>query len=408
MKKMHRSYTFLFLIFAVHFLFSQQPQTTKLPNIQGNKLRISILTCGQGPDLYSTFGHSAVRVVDSTEGTDIVYNYGTFEYSEDISFYVKFTRGKLRYLLSTANTEDFISSYIAEGRGVSEQIINLNVAEKAQIKAFLENNLKPENRYYKYDFYYDNCSTRIRDIFEKVLGKKLAWHVEQSDGKTMRRHLNPYITEMPWIKWGFYLTLGNVTDVKADHRTKMFLPFELDKALDKAQYKGDSLSRSLVLSKTTLVEQKYVPTDDFLLDPVYCVLFVILLVGCYVSHLQFYRDIYWKWYDLFLFNLVGLLGLLILFLWFLTDHQTTHWNFNLFWALPSHVVYLALMMNYRRFYAYTIIAWILMGISVLLSLMQPFHLATYIVIFILAMRLFVNYRYAKHYNVRRLAFSKIF
>ncbi len=376
--------------------------------IDRGNLKLSLLTCGQGEDLYTTFGHSAIRITDASLKIDKVYNYGTFEYTDDIWFYVRFTRGKLRYMLDVSSYDDFVYWYIQEGRSVSEQNINLPQKDILKIVEFLENNLKPANKFYKYDFYYDNCSTRIRDLFEHTLGKEMAWTLEKSDGKTMRRHLNPYIKEMPWIKWGFYLTLGNVTDVKADYRAKMFLPFELEKSFDKAIYKGSGSPRNLVSSKTILIEQKYTPKDDYLLDPVLFTLVIVLLIGCYVSHMQFYKDIYWKWYDLFLFTTVGLLGLLILFLWFFTDHQTTHWNYNLLWALPTHLIYISLMMNYRRFYAYTIVSGVLIGISILLSFLQPFHLATYIVIFILTMRLYVNYRYAKHYNVRRLAFSKIF
>ncbi|MFN8438986.1 MAG: DUF4105 domain-containing protein [Cytophagales bacterium] len=381
-----------------------------LSKINAGNLRISILTCGQGPDLYSTFGHSAVRVIDSAAHQDIVYNYGTFEFTDDIWFYVKFTRGKLKYMLDASSFEDFMYGYVAEGRSVEEQEINLSQEDLQKIKLYLENNLKPENKYYKYDFYYDNCSTRIRDIFDKTLSNKLHWNATSDDGSTMRQNLNPYIKEMPWVKWGFYLTLGSVTDVKATYRTKMFLPFELEKSLSKATLiSPDGTVSPLIKSNLIILEAAKPVLNDSLIDPVYFTLIIVLLIGCYVSHMQFYRDIYWKWYDLFVFGTTGLLGLLIVFLWFFTDHQTTHWNFNLLWALPTHLLYLSIMLNYRRFYAYTIASGVLLAIALLLSIIfQPFHLATYIVIFILIMRLYVNYRYAKHFNVRRLAFSKIF
>ena len=137
-----------------------------------SQLKISILTCGSGEDLYSVYGHSAIRVVDSLRGTDVVYNYGTFNFG-DPDFYMKFTRGKLDYYVNDEQYEGFVSMYQQDGRSVYEQVLELNSTDANAINDFLINNLKEENKYYKYDFLFDNCSTRLRDIFTKTFGKKL-------------------------------------------------------------------------------------------------------------------------------------------------------------------------------------------------------------------------------------------
>src|ERR1043165_5799283 len=132
-------------------------------------LRVSLLTVGVGDEIYASFGHTGIRIVDSIAGTDIVYNWGTFDgFQKD--FELKFMRGKLLYYCSSESYQHFIGTYIEEQRGVEEQEIFLNDIQKRQLQSFLNENLKEENRYYKYDFLYDNCATRPRDVFiEKVV-----------------------------------------------------------------------------------------------------------------------------------------------------------------------------------------------------------------------------------------------
>lgn len=127
-----------------------------------SRLRISLLTCTPGEELYSTFGHSALRVTDSNAVTDLVYNYGTFNF-DDEGFYLKFARGKLLYYVSVELFRDFAANYQYENRGITEQVLNLSGEEKIRMRHFLEENLQPQNRYYKYDFFFDNCTTRLRE-----------------------------------------------------------------------------------------------------------------------------------------------------------------------------------------------------------------------------------------------------
>ncbi|MGB4844981.1 MAG: DUF4105 domain-containing protein, partial [Ferruginibacter sp.] len=144
----------LFFIFNFSFLIFN-PVSAQ----DSSRLRISLLTCTPGEELYSTFGHSAYRVIDSTSLTDIVYNYGTFNFDDD-GFYLKFVQGKLLYYVSAEYFTDFKYLYQSTNRGITEQVLNLSAAEKISMQRFLNNNLKEENKYYKYDFFFDNCTTR--------------------------------------------------------------------------------------------------------------------------------------------------------------------------------------------------------------------------------------------------------
>ena len=132
-----------------------------------SQYRISLLTCTPGEELYSTFGHSAVRVLDTGSGTDLVYNYGTFNFDEP-GFYMKFIRGKLLYYLSVSDFGSFRNEYRESNRGITEQVLNLDQEQEKEIISLLENNMLPQNRAYKYDFLYDNCTTRLRDLVEKI------------------------------------------------------------------------------------------------------------------------------------------------------------------------------------------------------------------------------------------------
>jgi len=151
----------LFSFFIFHFSFFISAQTDT------SHLRISLLTCTPGEDLYSTFGHSALRITDSSGNDNIVFNYGTFDFSEP-GFYIKFIRGKLMYYLSTENFDSFRDFYKTEKRGITEQVLNLSSSEKKSIIKLLQQNLESENRFYKYDFLFDNCTTRLRDLLEKT------------------------------------------------------------------------------------------------------------------------------------------------------------------------------------------------------------------------------------------------
>jgi len=191
-------------------------------------IRISLLTCTPGDELYSTFGHSALRVVDSSSVTDIVYNYGTFNFG-DKDFYLKFIRGKLLYYVSIENFQDFKNDYQQDNRGITEQVLNFSAEEKIKIEEALIENLKEENKYYKYDFFFNNCTTRLRDIIENNKHPHPVFNYVMPVGSTFRNAIYQYLDkgEEPWSKLGIDLLLGAKTDAVMTARQSQFLPDNL-------------------------------------------------------------------------------------------------------------------------------------------------------------------------------------
>ena len=301
-------------------------------------LRISLITCTPGAELYSVFGHNALRIVDSAAGTDIAYNFGTFNF-DDPDFYTKFVRGKLQYYLSQENFTDFLYAYQYFKRGVSEQVLNLTEKEKKEIQRALFENLTEENRYYKYDFFYDNCSTRLRDIIFKTKSNQ-AFNPPQfvANGLTFRDHLHTYLdrADMKWTRLGIDLILGLKADRKMSVSNAMFLPEFLAKGVNATEVNGQKL---VVEENTLLPDQQPTPTrDSFLLTPFFIFLIIAILMmlplGNKVPAYAKFQHVLQK----IVFISAGLLGLLMLFLWIGTDHQTMTNNLNLFWAFPLHLV----------------------------------------------------------------------
>ncbi len=301
-------------------------------------LRISLITCTPGAELYSVFGHNALRIVDSAAGTDIAYNFGTFNF-DDPDFYTKFVRGKLQYYLSQENFNDFLYAYQYFKRGVSEQVLNLTEKEKKEIQRALFENLAEENRYYKYDFFYDNCSTRLRDIIFKTKSSQ-AFNPPQfvANGLTFRDHLHTYLdrAEMKWTRLGIDLILGLKADRKMSVSNAMFLPEFLAKGVNATEVNG----QKLVVEENTLIpDQQPLPArDSFYLTPFFIFLMISILMMLPLGNKVPVYGKFQKVLQKVVFISAGLLGLLMLFLWIGTDHQTMTNNLNLFWAFPLHLV----------------------------------------------------------------------
>lgn len=299
-------------------------------------LRVSLLTCTPGEELYSTFGHSALRVTDSASHDDIVYNYGTFNFDEP-GFYTKFIRGKLLYYLSTEDFESFKNDYQQENRGIIEQVLNLNCTEKYNILMMLQANLMAENRFYKYDFLFDNCTTRLRDLVEKVSDTSIHFGNVSHSKKTFRDLIYEYLdhNDKPWSKLGIDILLGSPTDAVMKPRQVMFLPDYLMKTFDSTTID----SRPLVSEKRQLFELNLSPvTINYFTHPLFIFSGIFLLIVL----LSFSKNMFLKRlliaFDGFMFFITGLLGILLIFMWFGTDHLMCKDNFNLLWAWPTNVL----------------------------------------------------------------------
>lgn len=298
--------------------------------------QISLLTCDPGEQLYSAFGHSAIRVVDRTNRQDLVFNYGTFDFNTSF-FYVKFTQRTLDYMLSVSTYERFLYEYNYYNRGVREQVLDLNPEQAAKLVQFLHINYLPENRFYRYDFFYDNCATRIRDVFERILGENLDWNEEVNpEKKTFRNLIDEYVYPLPWADFGIDLALGAVIDIDAKEKEKQFLPDYMEAAFGKALIVGDGPNRPLVKSNQVVLEFPEKEKAMDLTNP-YLVWWVFAVGAMILTYMGFKKKRLFKGFDIALFTVLGLLGVLIVILWFFTFHSQTKYNWNILWAFPGHL-----------------------------------------------------------------------
>ncbi|MDQ2720814.1 MAG: DUF4105 domain-containing protein [Bacteroidota bacterium] len=321
-----------FLLLAALFIFSAKTFAQQ----DSCHVRISILTATPGEELYSTFGHSALRVYDTISNQDIVYNYGTFNFDEP-DFYMKFIRGKLSFYLSTDNFENFKSDYEQDKRGITEQVLNLTCAESYNINRLLRANMMEHNRVYKYDFTFDNCTTRLRDLVEKATDSTVHFGKALKGKASFRDLIYEYLNynDKQWSKLGIDILLGSKLDLAMEPRQVMFLPDYLMKTFDSSTID----SRPLVSHKNILIKPDYSKiVKDNLTHPffIFSCLFVLIAFLSFSNNLLIQKFLFSL--DGFLFFITGILGVLLIFMWFGTDHIMCKNNYNLLWAWPINVV----------------------------------------------------------------------
>lgn len=312
---------------------------TGLTTAQAQLYRVSLLTCSPGEDLYSAFGHSAIRVLDLSTGEDLVFNYGTFDFDTPY-FLVKFARRTLDYQLSVSSYARFVQHYAAEGRAVSEQILATSQRQNELLVEFLQVNYLPDRRSYRYDFFYDNCATRIRDAIELALGDQLIWNDPQPspEPQTFRDLIDEYILANVWADFGIDLALGAVIDQEASPYHAQFLPDYMEAAFARAEIQGDGPTRPLVKETRTILERGPVEASGLTLFNPYLLLWLLAIAFGVMTYLGFKRKRLFLGMDIALFSVLGVLGVVMFLLWFATDHSATKWNWNLLWAFPGHLV----------------------------------------------------------------------
>ena len=316
-----------------------------------SRIRISLLTCTPGEELYATFGHSALRIIDSNSVTDHVYNFGTFNF-DDAGFYLKFIKGQLKYYVNIEEFDDFKFDYIAENRGITEQVLNFTAAEKITIHRALIENIKEENKFYMYDFFYDNCTTRLRDIIVKYHHPSPVLPAVMPTTYTFRNAIHQYLDDnhKDWSKFGIDILLGAPTDAVMTNVQQEFLPENLLKALDSTKNTTIvSTSKNLyVLGETNNKSSLFTPLVLFSL---FLLVFVFLSFFKNKNALNILSLL-----DSFLFFTVGLLGIILVLMWVGTDHIMTKNNYNLLWAWPMHIVYAFFMhKNAKRVKVYSLL-----------------------------------------------------
>jgi hypothetical protein len=351
MRNFHALKYFLFAVFLALGAF----QVCGLSRLNPTA-KFSVITCSPGPDLYSLFGHSAFRLQDTLGGkpVDIVFNYGVFDAFDD-GFYVKFAQGKLDYRLQAEYFEYFLESYALEGRGVWEQELNFSPLQKQRLFELLQANLQEANCVYRYDFFYDNCSSRIRDMIMRAAAveptdamgfryvsldtllsvNKVNFKHPCKRGTTYRESIQTYLDFQPWSDFGIDIALGQPCDRVIGDYGFMFLPDSLMREMQYAELDGQMLCREAV----EILPNKTRFTIDYVTAPLF-LLFCWFFIHAAISYRRRFSSKKLMAHEVALLSVTGLISLLVLFLWFLTDHTTTQYNWNVLWASPIHLVVL--------------------------------------------------------------------
>lgn len=357
---------------------------------------ISILTLGPDQaEVFSAFWHSGIRVRDPQNKLDYFYNYGIFDF-DNPNFYTDFAKGYLLYRLGAAPFDSFFAYYVNADRSVEEQILNLTQEQKQAMFEFLEYNNLPENRQYFYNYLFNNCATKIRDVVVMILGDKLQFDGTYLTKQSSFRQLIDECTEyQPWGDFGIDLGLGSKIDRIATPYEHMFLPYYVRDAFANAVIHSDEGVIPLVKEQKVLFAPKAVAIPKTILTPdlVLWLLFGLVVLSTFWSGSKLRPSL-----DVTLFAVVGLVGLGVALIWFATDHVLAADNYNLIWMNPLHLLavpFLFLNRKPRFISFYFLINGILMAGLILtwFWLPQELHWACFPLILSLGLRSFRIYKY---------------
>ena len=296
-----------------------------------DEIQFSIITIGPyESELYSAFGHSGIRYVDKKNNIDHFYNYGIFDFNQP-NFYVNFLNGKLLYMVAKYDYRTAEKYYINEDRYIKEQVLSLNESQKILLYNILEQNIRPENRTYLYNYVYDNCATKIRDVLNNVYGESLSF-TSEPENKSFRKLMDLYLEKNKWGDLGIDICLGSKIDYKVSFDEEMFLPEYLFKGIENAVKDGNKN----IVSKTNIINLQKENFLSYSLSPHYIFL-IFFIISIYLSFRQVKYGIKYFIFDSFHLMISGIIGCLLVYLWFFTDHLSSY-NFNIVWAIPFNII----------------------------------------------------------------------
>lgn len=336
---MKRAYLLVFIAFFM--LVFEKSNAQQL----SENTRVSILTCEPGTEVYSMYGHTAIRVNDPESGLDAVFNYGVFSFDSP-DFVYRFAKGYTDYLMIGQRFDSFITEYETDKRSVYEQILNISYQGKIQLFNALIENAKPENRVYRYNFFVDNCATRVRDMIENNSGNKVTFSSSIGD-QSFRDLIKHYHKPFSWVDLGIDLLVGLKADVPVTEYGQMFLPEFLLSQFASAKIEIDGKNTPLVSETITILKfpnnklAKSLPWPTL----VFGVIFLVILLISVMSIKSAYKGNY---IDYWLFGLSGLAGIIIGWFTLFSEHPAMSPNYNLLWAMPLNLVF-AIIWKFRNF-----------------------------------------------------------
>ncbi|PHR74580.1 MAG: hypothetical protein COA67_00455 [Lutibacter sp.] len=357
-----------------------------------NRAEIGIITCGPGTnELFTAFGHSAIRVKDPLQGIDIIYNYGTFDFNQP-NFYGNFAKGNTLYFLGTSDTGRFIRAYNYEKRWIKEQVLDLQPEDVQKVFDFLQNNALPKNRDYLYNYFFDNCSTRLYDLVNEILGQKLApISPFLSDPLSHRELMQLYLSNQPWGDFGIDLGLGSPIDRKATSKEYLFLPENIFIYFDNLKIEENGITRPIVKqTKVILPESKIIPKRPFFTPLLFFSVVGLLIILLTLKNINNRKRS--KWLDFTLFFTTGIVGLILLMIWLFTNHISAKNNFNVLWAFAPNlfVSFFLLKTTFPKWikkYNFLLLILLILVIVLWLLKVQVYSIA------VLPILLFLGFRY---------------
>ena len=316
-----------------------------------DSIEVSLLTCSPHEEIYSLYGHTALRWHDlhqsgPSAGNDIAFNWGIFNFNKPY-FVLRFVFGLTDYELGIMPFQYFCTYYEKWGSSVTEQVLNLSNEEKMKLEAALQENLQPENRIYRYNYFYDNCSTRPRNIIEECINGKVEYAQHEDYTPSYREMVGVCTRNHPWGTFGNDILLGIKADFKTDMRQQEFLPDNLLYDFDRAQIYADGTYRPLVKERRMVVlPGVQIIEKDFPLTPTECAV-VLLIVALLLRGLEWKLKKVFVWWDVLLMLAQGLAGC-VLFAMIFSQHPTTSLNLQILLLNPLPLFFIPSMIRGKK------------------------------------------------------------
>lgn len=352
-----------------------------------NRIQISLLTCSPGKEVWAQYGHTAIRYYDKESGEDLAINYGIF--SLDQTYFIpRFVLGMTDYRMGVQPMDMFLAQYSYEGRGVIEQVLNLSAEDKEIIYKALQENMKPENVVYRYNYFFDNCTTRARDMLVNHLHGKVVYPPAEEDA-TFRSMIHKWNNKYEWSQFGEDLLLGVNADRKTTKSEQQFLPENLRSDFDKARYNRKPLVKetNVLLDAETEVAEPIFPLSPLSVALIFAVISLVMMLFSYRR-----QQFYWAW-DLALMLTSGLMGI-IFFVMIFSQHPCVSLNFILLFFNPLPLFFLYSTIKKKK-----VIWWKIWGVLIILglfgSLFQEIPLPILIVASFLLLHCIVHLRINK-------------
>ncbi len=362
---------------------------------------ISILTIGPGNSLSDAFGHSGIRVIDRVNNFDIVFNYGVYDFNAP-NFYINFVKGRPIYSLGLNNFNNFYRNYVNQSRQIIEQKLNLSEYKKRVLVNKLITNSKEENKDYDYNYFENNCSTKIGDILNELLELEInseGFNLDKINSNSYRKLVYQHIAPNSWGALGIDICLGAVIDKNITDNNKLFLPYNLKSHFDKL---GNSNISNGNLVETSILFGEYTEYKETSFSPLYVLLILslIIVIVTFFDYLRITRSVI---LDLIILLITGIIGILLVYLWFFSNHAASAWNYNLLWAIPFNLILLIQLLKKKQ--NRRTISWL--KINVLMLLLMCLHWMIGIQVFnicliSLILALLIRYLYLIKYLSKRI------